>query len=247
MVLSLVDLFFHRYAGQNGLAARNLLSFGGHRALTTNNERGTILMGMQPTTGNSQGENPASVQGTPTGGSTAGTGNPTAPTQGANPSVSQGDTGVSKEAFDALTAKLSALESDNKKYRDRLRAIVNDDEEDSGSSKQTGKSDKAATEALELMRELRQERALNVLSSAAAKANFLYPDTVLNYVDLDEITDKKGVVKEPDKVIAGLRTKYPKLFGGTVDGSADAGAGVASTGPNTTDMNALIRARSRRT
>lgn len=198
-------------------------------------------------TGNEQGSPGGSPGGTNQNGQSGGGGSTA---QGANQGNTQNgngqgstDSDISKHpSFTALATKLEKVIQDNTKYRERLRSLVTDDEGDGGSGATTG----TKSETAEILAELRSERALNRLSAAATKAGFITPELILNFVDLDEISDKKGHVKDPDKAVADLKVKYPRLFGDAPQGSGDGAAGSRNrSGNESGDMNALLRRRLR--
>jgi hypothetical protein len=160
---------------------------------------------------------------------------------------SQTEADISKHPkFVELSTKLDNVIQDNKKYRDRLRSLVtgeDDDDADSGTQgKGKGKNDATA----EILAELRSERAYNRLLTAATSAGFRTPELIMNFVNLDEISDKKGNVTDPAKVVEGLKTKYPDMFRDNVQGGGDGPAGNRNrSGSGSGDMNAMIRRRIR--
>ena len=166
---------------------------------------------------------------------------------GSNNGSGQGSESVdiaNHPAFKALASKLDNAISDNAKYRQRLRSLIGEDEDDSdnGKGKGKGKDDASA----EILAELRSERALNRLSSAATRAGFRTPDLILNFVDLNEVADKKGNVTDPDAVITSLKSKYPDMFRAVQEGNGDGGAGNRNrNGNGSGDMNSAIRSRIR--
>lgn len=149
---------------------------------------------------------------------------------------------VNHPAYKALASKLDNAISENKKYRDRLRSFVSEDEAEPA-GKGTDKNQKVLNDTLQ---ELRSERAYNRLSAAATKAGFRTPDVILNFVKLDEVADEKGNVTDPDTVINNLKTKYPDMFRAVQEGNGDGAAGNRNrNGNGSSDMNAMIRSRLR--
>lgn len=149
-------------------------------------------------------------------------------------------------AFKALASKLDNAISDNAKYRQRLRSLIGEDEDDGDNGKGTGSGKNKADPSAEILAELRSERALNRLSAAAMRAGFRTPDLILNFVDLNEVADKKGNVSDPDAVITSLKSKYPDMFRAVQEGNGDGNAGSRNRSGNSGgDMNSAIRSRIR--
>lgn len=145
---------------------------------------------------------------------------------------------VSKSDFDAIQAKLTKLESDNKKYRDRIRALADDDEESGGKGK--GKDSTSAVE--EMLSLARKDRFESQITTAAVKAGAAHPELVVRALDIDEVADKNGSVKDAEGTVAKLKEKYPNLFQAQSGNPAINGGNDGSRRPrNSADMNAIIR------
>lgn len=189
--------------------------------------------------GGAQGAGDTGAQGAGTGAANAQNGNSGSTNQGLDTSQL-----VSRSDFEALTKKLDGVLSDNAKYRSRLRALVTgeDEEEENGKS---GKADKAAAKVDNLTRQLRNDRFEAQITTAAVKAGAAHPEQVVAMLKIDDVADELGNVKDAEKAITELKTKYPNLFGTASQGfgSVNGGEGNGSNRKRTAaDVNAEIRA-----
>jgi hypothetical protein len=172
--------------------------------------------------------------------------------QGAN---AQGQTGqgtgtpeyVTKADFDTLSTQLAEVLADNKRYRDDRRAAKGQGAAN-GTAATSGTANADSTVAAELatlQSELRTERFKNDITAAATKAGAVIPAQLYRLLDMEDVADDKGNVKNADKVIADLKKSTPALFGAVVLGGADGNNGNGSQS-DPASMNDLIRKGARR-
>lgn len=188
----------------------------------------------------------------------AGTGTGAAAAQGANTAGANGQAGgndgggkagteeyVSKSELTALTKKLDSVLADNAKYRAKIKALASDDDsDDTGTG--GGKPDKNAEKLVKALAAARVDRFTSQVTTAAVKLGAEHPELVVRALDIDEVADDLGSVKDVDKVVGDLKTKYPNLFAkaqnngfGDVNGGTSGGNNRKRT---SADVNAEIRA-----
>lgn len=125
---------------------------------------------------------------------------------------SQGDE-LTPEQIKALQRKVSDLEGDNKKYRDREK------EREEAELSEKEKAEKRITDLegdkTRLERENRQLRTRMAVTSAAREAGAIYPDRMWRELDEHEIDydDSTGEPTNVEDLIKSLKQRVPKLFG----------------------------------
>lgn len=183
-----------------------------------------------------QGAAGTGAQGAGTGSATTQTGTSGAGTQGVD--LSQY---VPRSELTTLTTKLDSVIADNAKYRDRLRKLVTD--EDDGDSGKGGKSDKQAEKLDRVLQGARRDRFTSQVTTAAVKLGASFPEQVVAILKIDDVADEEGNVKDVDKVVTDLKTKYPNLFVAAQGfGDVNGGSGGTQTRKRTTaDVNQQIR------
>lgn len=178
-----------------------------------------------------------------TGAQGAGTGDANAQTGSGNAGATGSTTAdtVSKSEFDALSKKLDGVLTDNANYRKRLRQVVTG-EDDDGDGKGS-KTDKQAEILDRVLQGARRDRFTSQVTTAAVKLGAPFPEQVVSILNISDVADEEGNVKDVDKVVTDLKTKYPNLFQVTQGfGDVNGGAGGGSSRKKTAaDVNQQIR------
>lgn len=159
---------------------------------------------------------------------------------------------VTKADYDALVSKLDDVISDNVRYRQERRQSSGNQGGNSSNNQNNQGSQNDATSKLSgemetLRAELRVERFTNAITSAATAAGALNPSRIARLLDINDVADEKGNVRDAGKLIEKLKQSDPYLFGKVVQGGGDGGAGNGTNeGNQPTDMNAIMRREARR-
>lgn len=111
----------------------------------------------------------------------------------------------------------------------------------SDTDKLTKRNTELETRTATLEREIQELRVGIAVAKVAQDAGALYPDAVVNLIDLSTLEfEADGKPKNADKIVEALKVKYPAMFGQAGPGSADAGARGSAAGGGSS-MNDLIR------